>query len=66
MKENINHELGEILAGYKNKWVALSPDEKHAVGSGDTLKEAIQEAKINSVSSPIVTKVPQNYGTYIL
>ncbi|MDP3934859.1 MAG: DUF5678 domain-containing protein [Candidatus Giovannonibacteria bacterium] len=39
-------DLSSILKPYENKWVALSPDRKKVVASGETLKEAA--SKIDS------------------
>ena len=50
--------LGKLLKPYEEKWVALSPDRRRVVSSGDTLKEA--ESKINKkdIESVIFMKVP--------
>lgn len=44
MAENIlkpkNYDLRKLLKPFENKWVALTPDNKKVVASGNTLKEA--------------------------
>ncbi len=55
-----------ILEKYSNQWVALSSDESKVVSSGSTAKDAFQEALKLGEESPILTKVPEHYSTYIL
>lgn len=38
-------DLTLILKNYERKWVALSDDNLSVYGSGDTVKEAAQEAE---------------------
>jgi len=64
MVENI--DLREVLKGYSNKWVALSTDSSRVVGVADNPKEALEQARMSKEQSPILTKAPQNYGTFIL
>ena len=59
-------DLSKILQSFSDEWVALSEDEKKVVGSGKKLKEALEEARKHGVSSPVVTKVPKEYGNYVL
>ena len=64
MVENI--DLREVLKGYSNKWVALSADSNKVVGVADNPKEALEQAHIHKEKNPILTKTPENYGTFIL
>lgn len=59
-------DLSKILRVYHNEWVALSNDEKRVVASGKTLEKALREAKERGVDNPIMTKVPKEYGNYVL
>jgi len=59
-------DLSKILEPYSNEWVALSEDEEKVVSHGKTVKEVIEKAKEKGVNSPIVTKVPIEYGNYVL
>lgn len=59
-------DLSKILEPYSNEWVALSIDEKKVIASGKTVKEALQKAKQKGENSPILTKVPTEYGNYVL
>ena len=38
-------DLSNILKGYEGKWVALSDDNQGVFGSGNTAKDAANEAK---------------------
>jgi len=40
------------------EWIALSRTENKIVGTGKTVAEAIQAAKSNGNSEPVVMKVP--------
>jgi hypothetical protein len=64
MIENI--DLRELLKGYSNKWVALSADSTKVVGVADNAGEALEQARTNKEKDPVLTKTPENYGTFIL
>ncbi|OGZ46284.1 MAG: hypothetical protein A3J54_02630 [Candidatus Ryanbacteria bacterium RIFCSPHIGHO2_02_FULL_45_13b] len=57
--------LGKILKSYEEKWVALSPDKRRVISSGDTLKEV--ESKIDSkdIEHVIFMKVPPSGMVFI-
>lgn len=55
-----------MLQNYSDKWIALSSDESKVVGTGDTVQEALEVSKQEGEKDPILTKVPKDYGTYIL
>lgn len=59
-------DLSKILEPYSNEWVALSRDEKRILSSGQDLKEVVRIAQEKGELHPIVTKVPQDYGNYVL
>jgi hypothetical protein len=61
-----NTDLREILKPYSNKWVALSNDSNKVVGVADNVADAIKEAHLHNEKEPILTKVPEHYGTFIL
>ena len=54
-----------LFEQYKGLWVALEDDERTVVGSGKTLKEALENAKDSGFSQPIVTRVPEKLVTFI-
>ena len=53
----IPSDLTELLAPYKDEWVALSHDERHVLGHGKTLDEALAEAQECSKDRPFIIKV---------
>ncbi len=56
-----------ILKQYHDRWVAVEKDgEYRIVGVADTASEALQQAQKIGVKEPMLTKVPREYGTYIL
>jgi len=64
MVENI--DLRKVLKGYSSKWVALSADSSKVVGVANNPSEALAQAHDNKEQNPILTKTPENYGTFIL
>lgn len=54
-----------IYKKYKGSWVALREDEKTVVGSGKTLKEAVDQAKEKGYEHPIVTRMPEELTAYV-
>jgi len=61
-----NTDLRKVLKGYSNKWIALSVDSSKVVGVADNPKEALEQAHTHKEQNPILTKTPENYGTFIL
>ena len=59
-------DLSKILKKYSNEWVALSYDEKKVISHGQNLANVIEEAKKTGERNPIVTRVPKDYGNYVL
>jgi len=68
MEETIikTRDLSKILEPFSNEWVALSEDEDRVVSHGKTVREVLEKAKESGVESPIITKVPTEYGNYVL
>jgi len=61
-----NTDLREVLKQYSDKWIALSSDSSRVVGVADVPGEALKQAHAHNEQNPILTKVPEHYGTYIL
>ena len=59
-------DLSKILKPYSDEWVALSGNETKVIASGKTVKEVLKKAKEKGENSPIITKVPTEYGNYVL
>lgn len=57
-------DLSEILRPYENKWVAITKDYREVIASGQTLREAVEEAKKKN-TSPIYTYVGSFKTGYI-
>ena len=55
----------KIYEKYKGLWVALLDDERTVVGSGKTLRQAIQEAEKRGHKDPIVMRVPADIIPYV-
>lgn len=53
---NNNDELAKELGRCAGKWVATA--NNHVVGCGDTVQEALGEARDNSVERPVTFHVP--------
>lgn len=51
---------------YPNKWVALDEKTGKVVGAGKTPKIAYEQSQQKGVKVPLITKIPKEYGTYIL
>ncbi|MDP1688729.1 MAG: hypothetical protein Q8L47_01185 [bacterium] len=59
----IQKNLSKILNKLEKKWVALSPDYKRVVASGETLKDTISKIKISDRAHVIFHKViPGSYA----
>lgn len=56
----------KIYNKYKGLWVALKQDEETVVGSGKTLKEAMEQAKEKGYERPIMTRVPEKPLTFVV
>ncbi len=56
-----------ILRQYHERWVAVEKDgEYKVVGVADTASEALKQAQKKGAKEPMLTRVPKEYGTYIL
>lgn len=51
-------DLTNIYKKYKGLWVALKEDKVTVVASGETVSEALSEAKTKGFDDPILFKVP--------
>ena len=50
---------------YKGLWVALADDRDTVVGSGKTLKEAMNQAFKKGYRSPVLSRMPKTLDTYV-
>ncbi len=58
-------DLSKIIVKYKNKWVALTADNKKLVASGSSLSQVLNIANKNGVKDPSVFKVPNVENLFI-
>ena len=61
-------DLSKILRDkeYSNKWLALMPLSMKVVAYGNKAKNVLEAARKKGVENPVLTRVPKDYGTYIL
>jgi hypothetical protein len=53
-------DLTELLLGASREcWLALNEEQNRVVGRGQTIKEAVDEAKKNGVDDPIIVWSPK-------
>lgn len=49
-----------------NSWLALSSDESRVAGRGDSFEQAIEDARKNGESDPLMIKVPESWEPRVL
>ncbi len=54
-----------ICRKYRGMWVALLDDQQTVVGSGDSIKKALEQALKKGHNDPIVMRVPTKILPYI-
>ena len=59
-------DLSKILKPYSDEWVALSERNNKVVSSGHDLVKVIENAHKKGEKHPVVTRVPKDYGNYVL
>ena len=52
--------LADLLKPYRGKWVTLSRDEKHVLGSGDSIDSALEQAREKGEFYPLLIKSPDS------
>ncbi len=53
-----------IREKYKGQWVALEDDETTVIASGQTMKEALEEAREQGHAEPIVAFMPRELVSF--
>ncbi|MFH1956350.1 MAG: DUF5678 domain-containing protein [Patescibacteria group bacterium] len=61
-----NYDLRKILRPFENKWVALTPDNKKVIASGDTLNETASKVEKKDVIFMKVLTFRASYAPLIL
>ncbi|OGM77333.1 hypothetical protein A2188_01125 [Candidatus Woesebacteria bacterium RIFOXYA1_FULL_43_9] len=59
-------DYSKSLRGYSSQWIAIKPETTRVVASGSSPKIVIEKARKIGVNSPVLTRVPEDYGVYIL
>ena len=55
----------KIQKKYRGLWVAFAKDEKTVMGSGKTLRQAIEQSKKRGYEDPIMTRMPTEVIPYV-
>ena len=58
-------DWSKIYKKYRGLWVALKDDEQTVVGSGQTAKQAWDEAHRQGYNQPILTRMPDELIPYV-
>ena len=61
MKDPLEDELGK----YENKWVAILESERRVVGSGESAKDAMADAKAHGYEDTALFKVRSHGKLYV-
>ena len=61
----MSKDWSKIYKKYKGLWVAFLDDEQTVVGSGKTLKEALNEAQKMGYKEPIMNRMPDTLAPYV-
>ncbi len=64
--QNQAQDLSKILKPYNDEWVALSQRNSRVLSNGHNLEKVIEKAHKKGEKHPIVTRVPKDYGNYVL
>ncbi len=52
-----NENLGDVVAAYENKWVALSPDFTRVLAAGDSVEEVDEQLQDSERAGAVLYKV---------
>lgn len=66
MKTIQTQDLSKVLKPYSDEWVALSEKTNKVLSSGQNLSQVVDKAHEKGERHPVVTRVPKDYGNYIL
>ncbi len=58
-------DLSKIIAANKNKWIALTPDNKKLIASGKTLNQVLNLSRKKGIDNPSVMKVPDISPSFV-
>ena len=58
-------DLSKILEKHKEGWLALTPDNKRLIATGDTLDEALENARKKGVKDPSLLKASPQTNLFV-
>jgi len=59
-------KLQQLSKKYPNKWVALQEKTGKLISVGRTPTEVFVQSQKKGIKNPLVTKIPKEYGSYVL
>ncbi len=59
-------DLSKTLKPYSNEWLVLDSKTMKVVAAAKNANKALEVAKKKGIAHPVLTRAPQNYGTFIL
>lgn len=59
-------DLSKTLKPYSNEWVVLDSKTMKVVAAEKDANKALEIARKKGINHPVLTRAPQEYGTYIL
>ena len=65
VKNHKGKDLSELLRKYRDRWIALSSDEKRVVASGSSMKKVVKKAQKQGEKEAIITRAPAEFKAYI-
>ena len=54
----------KLYKKYKGLWVALAEDEDTVLGTGKTVREALDKSKRKTQKTPFLTRMPEKIVSY--
>ncbi len=58
-------DRSKLAKAHRGKWVALKSDRKTVVGSGSSVRGALQAAKKKGYEQPIITRIPKELRHFV-
>lgn len=55
----------DLFRKYKGLWVALAEDEETVLGVGETVRDALEQAKKKTSETPFLTRMPEKLVPYV-
>ena len=65
MKRIEAHDFEALSHQYAGRWVAIDPGTRSVVADGKTAKEVFDAARQKGVTVPVVTKIQEQYRSFV-